>query len=283
MSTESENNQEATQESQSSQTEQVETTNDTQVTESVSQKEHKEAVSKAEESNVDPDEVERMRKRIAELNEENAKRRHQLKEYKETWGNLDADPERVKELLEKEKKAAEERKKAEGRYEELIKEINEKTQKEVEQLKQEKEEVQKTMQSKLERYLLDKELAEALNKEGVKTKVLDPHIKPQLKVIEDDLGEYRAVVVDKEGEPRLNQDGKMMGINDLLEEMKKDEDFQPLFPAPSKSGAGTKSSTSTTSTKSAPKRGIKRSDMTPKQKVDYQKEHGMAAYQALPF
>lgn len=278
MSENNTTNQEAAQEPQKSQ----DTQDTPQVTERVTEKQHEEAVSKAKTSNVDPDEVERMRLRIAELNEENMKRRLQVKEYKETWGELDVDPDKVRELLDKEKKAAEDRKKAEGKYEELIKEINEKTQKEVAQLKQEKEQVEQQMQSKLEKYLLDKELAEALNSEGVKTKVLNPHIKPNLKVIEDDLGEYRAVVVDKDGEPRLNQEGKLMGIKDLLEEMKKDEDFMPLFPAPTKSGAGTKSSTNN-STTSAPKRGIKRGEMSPKQKVEYQKEYGMEAYNKLPF
>lgn len=237
---------------------------------------------KVENTSVDFEEAERMRQRIAELNAENAKHRHKVKEYQSKWEGIDVDPETVKELLAKEAKAAEDRKKAEGKYEDLIRELNEKTQKEVETLRLEKEQVKQTMQSKLDKYLIEKELAEALNKEGVKTKVLNPHIRPNLKVVEDELGEYRTVVVDKDGEPRLNQSGKLMTITDLLTEMKSDEDFMPLFPAPEKSGMGSKAQDKP-DTKSAPVRGYKRSEMTPLQKVEYQQKHGMEAYSKLPF
>jgi hypothetical protein len=101
---------------------------------------------------------------------------------------------------------------------------------------------------------LDKQLIEnttlaALNEAkviAVKTKVLLPHVKSQLKVIEVD-GEYVARVIDGSGKVRYHN-GSEMTIAQLVAEIKADEAFSDCFQAETAKGSGTSAAAQNRST-----------------------------------
>lgn len=227
-------------------------------------------------------ELEKTQNRIKELNKENEKRRHQLKDWEELQ-NSGVDPNTVKTLLQERKDAERKKKEEEGRYRELLEEIETQTAAEKEQIKSEADQKLSVMQKNLEKYFVDKEIAEAVSAEGASLKLLSKHVKEHVKMVEED-GEFKTIVVDAKGEPRLKRGGSYFTVSDLLAEMKGDEEFAKAFPAPSTSGGGSNSNAtkSASSPSAAAKAGLQRGKMSPQEKYNFQKEHGMDAYLELP-
>ena len=106
--------------------------------------------------------------------------------------------------------------------------------------------------------------------------LLLPHIAKMTRVSEKD-GKFLVEVLDKEGNVRIGDTkGNPMTIAQLVEEMRGSDVFGRAF-----EGDGT------TGTGKAPHTGggngpLKRSQMTPQQKREYQQKHGQAAYLKLP-
>ena len=226
--------------------------------------------------------LEETRNRIKELNKENQKRRHQLRDWEELQES-GVDPTTVKDLLKKQREEEVRKKEEEGRYRELLQEIEEQSQNEIQRTKTEAEQKVEKMRKNLEKYFIDKTVSETLNAEGASVKLLGKHIKEQVKVVEDENGDFHTVVVDKEGNPRLKRGGVDFTITDLVNEMKNDDDFAKAFPAPDTSGSGSDASTgSKTKVPASVSSDLRRSKMSPKDKYEFQKEHGMDEYLKLP-
>lgn len=110
--------------------------------------------------------------------------------------------------------------------------------------------------------------------------LLLPHIRAQTKVRED--GDRFVVdVVDEKGNGRIGDSkGGPMTIQGLVEEMKQSDRFGRAFDADTeKNGSGKRP---TNSGGGMPPGGLKRSEMTPKDKRDYQQKHGRDAFLKLP-
>jgi hypothetical protein len=96
----------------------------------------------------------------------------------------------------------------------------------------------KTLSTALERRLVDAEATAALASAKGSTKVLLPHIKSHVKVVEED-GEFVVHVVDAKGNQRIGDaKGSPMTIAQLVEEMKADPDFARNFEGSGSSGGG---------------------------------------------
>lgn len=95
-----------------------------------------------------------------------------------------------------------------------------------------------TLNKALERRLIDADASAAIQEARGSIKGLLPHLRPHLKVVEQE-GEFVAQVVDSRGHPRIS-DGKgtPMTIRDLVEEMRSDADLARLFDGTGSSGGG---------------------------------------------
>lgn len=102
----------------------------------------------------------------------------------------------------------------------------EEMQKSIENLSKEKETELGSMYNTLKSNLKDKELTAELAKANGNIPVLMPHISPYVEVEKSDNGDYRAIVVDKEGTPRINNTGQPMTIGELVSEFKGKPEFQ---------------------------------------------------------
>lgn len=229
----------------------------------------------------DSEELERTRAALAKANDEAKKYRLKAKAFE----GIDLDPEQVKQIIEKHKESEKqrqereiERKKQEGKFEELI----EKSRKEAEEAIKAKDSVIDSYKQKLESYLVEGTLNEIYAKEKLSPKLANPLIKPYVKAVSNEDGEYEVVVLDNDGTPKLNNEGKRMSVSEFVESLKSDDDYAVLFPAPSNGGAGGKQSDRQPGGQK-PSANSKRSSMTLEQKLEFQKQYGMEAYQKLPF
>jgi hypothetical protein len=95
-----------------------------------------------------------------------------------------------------------------------------------------------SLSSALERRLVDAEATSALAAAKGSPKVLLPHIKAHVRVVQED-GEYVVQVVDSKGNQRIGDaKGSPMTIAQLVEEMKEDPDFARNFDGTGSSGGG---------------------------------------------
>lgn len=145
------------------------------------------------------------------------------------------DPERHKQL---EADAAEaERKKAaaEGDFKQLEAQLVKKYEGEKEVLSGEV----KRMRTSMEKNLIDAAAATELARHSDSPRMLLPHIRSQMKVVEAD-GEFYARVVDENGNVRIGngQGSSPMTLPELIEEMKQDKEFAPAFRGTGASGGG---------------------------------------------
>jgi hypothetical protein len=108
--------------------------------------------------------------------------------------------------------------------------------KELAKANQEKE----AMQASLNKYLINHQVAAALQSAKGNIKLLSPHIVAQTTVFKTDRGDYEVRVVDANGEFRGDGKGGFMTVAGLIEEFKKDSDFKYAFEAEGKGGSGTK-------------------------------------------
>ena len=96
------------------------------------------------------------------------------------------------------------------------------------------------MKATLRKHIVESAAKSAIAEAKGKVKPLLPYVLQKIDMIEEN-GSYRAVVLDEDGEPRLTRDGKEMDIRALVEELKADPEFQPLFEAQQVSGSGARS------------------------------------------
>ena len=99
------------------------------------------------------------------------------------------------------------------------------------------------MEETLRRHLVESAAKTAIAEAKGKVKPLLPYVLQNLKLVKED-DEYRVVVLDEDGEPRLGKDGKNMDIRALVEELKADPEFQPLFEPTQTSGSGARGNSS---------------------------------------
>jgi len=111
-------------------------------------------------------------------------------------------------------------------------------------------------------------------------KLLLPFVKDRVKVQYDEGGTPTVQVVDDNGKPRYDNDGKFMSVTDLLTEMKSDSGYAPLFKGNENSGGGAQPGSGGNSGGGTP--NVDRSKMSVQEKSDYISKHGQEAYLNLP-
>jgi hypothetical protein len=179
-------------------------------------------------------EFEAVKAKNAELLSEAKKAKSALKAFE------GVDPNEYKTLKQKQEEAAEKRAIEEGSLEAWKKQFLEQAAKEKEPILTEN----RTLRSSLEKKLVDAEATAAIAAAKAPAKVLLPHIKAQVKVVEED-GEYVVHVVDSKGNQRIGDaKGTPMTIAQLVDEMKTDPEFAVLFPGTGSSGGGASKSIS---------------------------------------
>ena len=99
--------------------------------------------------------------------------------------------------------------------------------------------------SAVERYVLDAEIAQAVSAHKGKLKILAPHVKAQLKAINEG-GQYRVAVIDADGDERFNpKTNAPMTVAELVAEMKLDPEFGGAFESSGATGGGASGAAST--------------------------------------
>lgn len=94
------------------------------------------------------------------------------------------------------------------------------------------------MKSSLERYLINASATSAIAAEKGDAELLMPFVQQHVRVVTEG-DDYRAVVVDAQGNTRLNPaTGQEMTINDLVKEFKGSQKYARLFESESASGGG---------------------------------------------
>lgn len=107
-----------------------------------------------------------------------------------------------------------------------------------------KDQLNKAMRSSLESYLVDSEATRAIASAKGVPELLLPHVRAQVRVIEDG-GRFAAKVVDRDGNPRIGDaNGEPMTINQLVAEMRQSEIYGRAFEASGASGSGASQSRS---------------------------------------
>jgi len=131
--------------------------------------------------------------------------------------------------------------KAEERWEELKIELVKKHQEEMDSSQTRFTNVEKALAEQL----IDNAAMKFIGKAGGNAALLMPHVKAQLKMVEND-GAYSTVVVDSNGENRFSKSkaGEMMSIEELVNVFKADESFGVAFSADNSGGGGGSQGTS---------------------------------------
>ncbi len=192
-----------------------------------------------------------------------------LKQFKSAVGD-DFDPDEYKVLRESKRKAEEEKARQEGNWEKLKESLVEQHHKEVEKLNTEIA----MLKGSVERYLIDSQIRSKLSEAGANVHLMEGIVKQHVRPINEN-GDYRIVVVDKEGNPRIgSSDGSLMTISQLIKEFSEQSEYAPAFPGTGRTGTGSNVQRG----KSGPA-NKKISEMSDAEKADLITEIGQDAYQ----
>lgn len=89
----------------------------------------------------------------------------------------------------------------------------------------------------MERYVVDSEATKAIAELGGSAKLLLPHVRDHVKVVEEKDGKFSLKVVDAAGDPRVTSSGDMT-VADLVKEMSSSADFAMAFKPKGTTGTG---------------------------------------------
>lgn len=144
--------------------------------------------------------------------------------------------EEIAELVEEKKKTDEDKAKKAGEWDKLRAQMNAEHEK---KLSEKDSEITKRT-SALEKYLIESAATSAIAAAKGVPALLLPHVMKHMKVVEED-GDFKAVVTNAKGEPRVDGKGEPLTIDALIAEMKADVDvFGRAFESSGQSGGGTR-------------------------------------------
>ena len=207
-----------------------------------------------------------------------------LKSFEDKYGGIDLDEyEELRQAREAQAEAEAERK---GEWEKLKEQMRAKH---TEGMESKDKEIAR-LKKELERHLIDAEATAAINAADGNVTLLQPHVKSLVRLIEED-GTFKPMVVDATGTPRVDADGNPLSIKALVSEMRDQDAYKGAFKGSGQQGGGTPPGDGGEGNPNAsgggkpPKQieGLKRSQMSPAEKVAFIKEHGNDKFQSLPF
>jgi hypothetical protein len=181
------------------------------------------------------------------------------------------DPERWEQLTKAEKEREQRKAEEKGEWEKLRGQLQEQHQKQI----QEWEGREKTLLSQLDQKIVDEAILGAAAQHDAYAHLLPKYAKDFVKVVEED-GRRRPVVVDERGDRRLNEKGEDMTIPQLVEWMKVQEQYWPLFKGHGVAGGGSSGRSGAGGAHSK-----KISEMSEAEKVAFVQEHGLDRYKEL--
>ncbi|MGF6154024.1 hypothetical protein [Pseudomonas fluorescens] len=149
------------------------------------------------------------------------------------WKSLGKTPEEIQALIDAQAKIEEESALKAGEFEKLRKLDLEKSQAEISRRDAEKAAMQKSLES----HLIDAAAIAAIAQHKGSPELLLPHVKSATQVINDN-GQYKTVIVDKEGNPRVNASGNPLSIQEFVSEMRGDAIYGRAFEASGANGSG---------------------------------------------
>jgi DNA-binding transcriptional MerR regulator len=203
------------------------------------------------------------------LQKERADRAAYEKQVK-AWQGLGKSPDEIKELLEAQARADEDKATKAGEWDKLKAQMNEKH----EAALRSKDETISAMRKRLNAELVDAKAVAAIAAAKGVPELLLPHVQRHVKVDAD----FNVQVVDDKGDPRVNGKGEPLTIADLVAEMRGSEVFGRAFEGSGQSGSGKQPGNG------AGGAGVNRkSDFkTEKDRAAFVDKHGFEAYKALP-
>lgn len=95
------------------------------------------------------------------------------------------------------------------------------------------------MRGALSKHLISDAASRALADAKGSIELLLPHVLNQCKVVKEDGGSYRVTVLDAQGDSRFDGSGGLMGVTDLVNEMKTQDKFGRAFESEVPAGGGT--------------------------------------------
>lgn len=145
------------------------------------------------------------------------------------------DPEKYRQLVAAAEEAERKKATAEGDFKQLEAQLVKKYETEIEKERT----VSTRYRSAVERHLIDAAAASELAKYSDTPRLLLPHIRSRMKVVEQD-GEFHARIVDDQGNVKIGkgQGSTPMTLPELIEEMRQDQEFAPAFRGSGSSGGG---------------------------------------------
>jgi DNA-binding transcriptional MerR regulator len=203
------------------------------------------------------------------LQKERADRAAYEKQVK-AWQGLGKSPDEIKELLEAQARADEDKATKAGEWDKLKAQMNEKH----EAALRSKDETISAMRKRLNAELVDAKAVAAIAAAKGVPELLLPHVQRHVKVDAD----FNVQVVDDKGDPRVNGKGEPLTIADLVAEMRGSEVFGRAFEGSGQSGSGKQPGNG------AGGAGVNRkSDFkTEKDRAAFVDKHGFEVYKALP-
>lgn len=206
------------------------------------------------------------------------------KKIKGLEGNAitDEEKEELKQLREARQKAEEDRKRREGEFDKWRDEISEKHKKETSEIVAERDKLRQAICNDSVKV----QIAEACNEFEGRAKILEPLIRQSIETTYED-GRVQIAVNDADGTKMLDDEGRPLTIRGLVERMSKDQEYADLFASKQRSGGGSSSDSgrdggSGNGGEKPDTKGLKRSEMSKKDKVAFIREHGEEEYMKLP-
>lgn len=222
-------------------------------------------------------ELEQLRKWHKKSNEEAKNYRLKAKAYEEVGYS----PEELKEIREKEEK----RKMRELENKQDFNKLKETLTTQFSEKEKEYQQKIESLQSSMEKTLIQREVTSAIAKnEGIET-LLRPHIESNVKLMENDDGTLVPRVMDKDGSPAFNSKGEYMSVDDYVSSLREHEDFGVAFKGRQASGAGTKAAPTEGKRGRTGLESKPRSQWTREDREKFKAHHGenwMEEYEKLP-
>lgn len=215
-----------------------------------------------------PEEVKGLKSALQKERDARKKEERRLAELREQIPE-DFDPGRWEELTEAEKKREREKAEKKGEYEKVIAQKEEFWQEKLEEEKQ----ARQTVEQQLEQHIVDGAIMAAASEHDAWAHLLPDYAKRFVQVKEVD-GKRVPVVVDEDGDRRLNNEGDTMSISELVAWMKEEERYQPLFKPSGASGGGAAAGGGAGGP--GTQKSIK--EMSDQEKQDFIDEHGIEAF-----
>jgi hypothetical protein len=152
-----------------------------------------------------------------------------------------------------------------------------------------KDQVIERMRREIERLTVDSQATAAINEAEGNVTLLTPHVKSLVKLVEDE-GKFKPQVVDAAGNPRVDGEGNPLTIKALVSEMRDQDVYKGAFKGSGAAGGGTPPGDGGEGNPDVPGGGTPpktvtgkaRSAMSPREKVDFIKEHGNDKFMELP-